>query len=105
MIKRVPSIHKGKRICDKCRKTIANLPRSFENEAVVSSSSEYDMNRKEDLDSFKSEQTYFVSSLNKTLESLEQSPLSTKELSEVKCPKEKFKKDKGTVTKNQFNRH
>jgi hypothetical protein len=37
-----------------------------------------DINKKEDLDSFKIEQTHFVSSLSKTLESLEELPLSTK---------------------------
>jgi hypothetical protein len=67
MIKKVPSIQKGQRICDKCRKTIANLPESFGNEAVASSSLEYDINKKEDLTSFKIEQTNLVSSLNKTL--------------------------------------
>jgi hypothetical protein len=53
--------------------------------------------RDEKLDSFKIEQTHFVSSLSKTktLESLEESPLSTKTLSQVKYPKEKFKKVKG----------
>jgi hypothetical protein len=37
MIKEVPSIQKGQRICDKCRKNIANLPESFGNDTVVSS--------------------------------------------------------------------
>jgi hypothetical protein len=61
MMKKVLSILKGQRICDKCRKTIASsLPQSFGNEAVVSSSSEYDINKKEDLDSFKTKQTHFV---------------------------------------------
>jgi hypothetical protein len=54
-------------MCDKCRKTDANLPGSFENEAAVSSSSEYYMNKREASDSFQIEQTHFVSSLNKTL--------------------------------------
>jgi hypothetical protein len=53
MIKYISSIQKGQRICDKCRKTIANLPASFGNEAVVSSSSEYDINIKENLEIFK----------------------------------------------------
>jgi hypothetical protein len=66
-----------KRICDKCRKTIENLPKSFGNEAVVSSSSEYDMNKKEDFSSFQIEQTHVISSLNTALGSLEESPLST----------------------------
>jgi hypothetical protein len=46
IIKKVPDIQKGQRMCDKCRKTITNLPRSFGNGAVVSSSSEYDINKK-----------------------------------------------------------
>jgi predicted adenine nucleotide alpha hydrolase (AANH) superfamily ATPase len=54
------------------------------------------------LDSFKIEQTHFVSSLNKTLESLEESPLSTKELSQVKYLKEKFKKVKGAMKRKIF---
>jgi hypothetical protein len=49
------------------------------------------MNKKEDLDSFKIEQTHFVSSLNKTLESLEELSLS---LSQVKDLIEKSKKVK-----------
>jgi hypothetical protein len=44
VIKKVPSIQKRERICDKCRKTIANLPKSL-GKAVVSSSSEYDINK------------------------------------------------------------
>jgi predicted adenine nucleotide alpha hydrolase (AANH) superfamily ATPase len=58
---------------------------------------EDDKNKTEDLDSFKIEQTHFASSLNKTLESLEESPLSTKKLSQVKYLKEKFKKVKGAM--------
>jgi hypothetical protein len=81
VIKKAPSIQKGQRICDKCRKTIAHLPKHFGNKEFVSSSSKCDINKEEDLDGFKIEQTHFVSSLNKTLESLEESPLSTKELS------------------------
>jgi hypothetical protein len=100
MIKEVRSIQKGQRICDKGMKTIANLPEGFGNEAIVSSISEYDINIKEDLDSFKIEQTHFISSLNKTLESLEESPLSTKKLSEVKYPKEKLKKSMDHEKKN-----
>jgi hypothetical protein len=56
------------------------LPASFENKMGVSSYSEYDINKKEDLGSFKTEQTHFVSTLNKTMES-ENSPHSTKKLS------------------------
>jgi hypothetical protein len=42
-MKKVPSVQKGKRICDTCsRKTVANLPDRFGNESVVSSSSEYE---------------------------------------------------------------
>jgi hypothetical protein len=37
-----PSIQKRQRICDKCRKSIANLPENFGNEALVSSSSGYE---------------------------------------------------------------
>jgi hypothetical protein len=44
---------------------------NFGNEADVSSSSEYDINKKEDVDSFKIEQTHYVSSLNKYLQSSE----------------------------------
>jgi hypothetical protein len=50
---------------DKCKKTTANLPKSFRNEAFVSSSSEYDIYKKEDTVRFEIEQTHFVSSLNK----------------------------------------
>jgi hypothetical protein len=71
IIKTVPGIWKGQRI------VIANLSESFGNEAVVSSSSEHDINKKEDLNSFKLEHTHFISSLNKTPESLEESPLRT----------------------------
>jgi hypothetical protein len=41
--------------------------KNFGNEALVSSSSEYDINKKEELDSFKTEHTNSVSSSNKTL--------------------------------------
>jgi hypothetical protein len=44
MIRKVLSVQKGQRVCDKCRKIIAGLPQSFGNEAVVSPSSEYDTN-------------------------------------------------------------
>jgi hypothetical protein len=82
-------------------KAVADLPRSFGNEAVVSSSSEYDINKKEGLDSFKIEQTHFVSSLDKTLESLEESPLLTKMLSQVKYPQERLKKVKACKKKKK----
>jgi hypothetical protein len=49
MKKKVPSTQKGQRICDKCRKTVTNLPVSFGNEEVVSSSTEYDI-KMEDMD-------------------------------------------------------
>jgi hypothetical protein len=49
----VLNMEEGQGICDKCRKTIANLPTSFGNESGVSSSSEYDINEKEGLKSFK----------------------------------------------------
>lgn len=90
---KVPWIQKGQRIYDKCRKTIANLPKSFGNEAAVTSSSEYDINKKKNFNSFKSMQTHFVSSLNETPES----PLSTKKLSQVTYLKEKLKKVKEAV--------
>jgi hypothetical protein len=41
-IKKVPSIQKGERLCDKCRETVANLTECFGKEAAVSSSSECD---------------------------------------------------------------
>jgi hypothetical protein len=48
MIDKVPSIHKGQRICDKCHETTANLPKSFGNgnETIVSSSSGHVMEKK-----------------------------------------------------------
>jgi hypothetical protein len=52
----VPSIQKGQRICDKYRETIAELLKSFVNEAVITSDSGYD-NAEEDVNSFKIEQT------------------------------------------------
>jgi hypothetical protein len=39
MIKMVPSIEEGQRICNKCRTTLINLLTNFGNEAAVSSSS------------------------------------------------------------------
>jgi hypothetical protein len=45
---KVPSIQNGQRICGRSRKTIVDLPKSFENEAVASSSLEYDISEKED---------------------------------------------------------
>jgi hypothetical protein len=81
------------------------LPKIFGDEAVVSSSSKYDMSKKENLGSFKIEQDPLFSSLNKTLESLvEELPLSTKKLSQVKYLKEKFKKVKGDMQNIQFSR-
>jgi hypothetical protein len=61
------------------------------------------MNKKEDLDSYKIEDTHFVSSLNKAVELLEESPLSTKKLTQVKYPKEEFRKVKGAVKRKIFN--
>jgi hypothetical protein len=60
-------------------------------------------NKKEDLVSFKIEQTQFVSSLNKTLEPLEESLLSTKKSSQVMYPNGKFKKVKGAMKRKIFN--
>jgi hypothetical protein len=54
------------------------------------------------LNSFKIEQTHFISSLNKTLESLEELPLSTKTLSQVKYLKEEFKKVKRIMKRKMF---
>jgi hypothetical protein len=65
-------------MCDKCTKIITNLIESFGIEATISPSSDYDINKKEDLDSFKIEQNNFLSSLNKTLEQLKEPPFSTK---------------------------
>jgi hypothetical protein len=65
-------------ICDKSRKTTAYLSESSGNDAVVSSSSEYDINENECLNSFKIAQICVVSSINKTLGLLEESRLSTK---------------------------
>jgi hypothetical protein len=42
MIERSSNIQKGQRICNKCRKTITNLPGGFGNGADASSNSEYD---------------------------------------------------------------
>jgi hypothetical protein len=47
------------------------------------------------LDSYKNEQTHFVSSLKKALESLE-------ELTHVKYPKENFRKVKGAMKRKIF---
>jgi hypothetical protein len=63
----VTNIQKRQRMCDKCRKTIAEFPEHFGNQVVVSSNSECDINKKEDLDSFKIKQVHFVSSFNKTV--------------------------------------
>jgi hypothetical protein len=45
-IKKVPSIQKGERLCDKCRETVANLPEYFGKEAAVSSSSGCDRKKR-----------------------------------------------------------
>jgi hypothetical protein len=50
--KKVPTMQMGQRNCVKCRKTVADLPEIFGDEAVVSPSSEYDINKK-NLDDFK----------------------------------------------------
>jgi hypothetical protein len=97
MIKEVPCSQKGQRIYDKCKKTIANYPESSGNEAEFSSSSEFNINGKEGLNSFKIDQTHHVSSLNKSLCSLEESLFSNKMLSQVKYPTEKITKIKGAV--------
>jgi hypothetical protein len=70
-------------ICDKWRKNTANLPISLGDEAVVSSSLEYDIYKKEDFKGFKIEQIHIVPSLIKTLQSPEVSLLSTKKVSHV----------------------
>jgi hypothetical protein len=44
------------RISDKYKKTVAHLPKSFGDGAVVSSNSEYDANKKEGSSRFKIEQ-------------------------------------------------
>jgi hypothetical protein len=53
MKKIVPSIQKGQRIWDKCKKIIINLLQILGNETVVSSRSEYYTKKMEDLESFK----------------------------------------------------
>jgi hypothetical protein len=62
---KVLSIQKGKRICDKGRKTVANLPEGFVNEACLFKL------RMQQTNSWtvKIEQTHFISSLNKTRKS------------------------------------
>jgi hypothetical protein len=77
-IKDIHSIQKGQMICDKSRKTAAYLPESSGNEAVVSSSSEFDINEKECLNISEIAHTGVVPSFNKTLGLLQESPLSTK---------------------------
>jgi hypothetical protein len=52
MIK-VPCIQRGYRICDKYGKSTAKLSKTSVYETVVSSSPEYDIHEKEDLNSFK----------------------------------------------------
>lgn len=64
-------------ICDKWRKNTANFLINFKEESVVSLILEYDINKKEDFKNFKTEQIYVIPSLNKTLQSLEVSMLST----------------------------
>jgi hypothetical protein len=44
------------------------LPQSFGNEGIVSSSSEYDINQKQNLTNFKPVETYTLAFLSKTLE-------------------------------------
>jgi hypothetical protein len=51
IMKTVPTVQKGQKICNKYRKTLQICPK-------VWTCSEYDMNKKEALDSFKIEQTY-----------------------------------------------
>jgi hypothetical protein len=36
-------VFRGQRICDKCRKNVENLSEHFGNEALISSSSKYDI--------------------------------------------------------------
>jgi hypothetical protein len=57
----------------------------------------------EDLNSLEIEQAHVISSFNKTLGSLEESPPSTKKLSQVKYPKEIFKKIEGAMKRKIFN--
>jgi hypothetical protein len=52
----------------RCGNATENWLECFGKEAVVSLSSEYDMNKKENVNSFKIKQTYSVSSLNMALE-------------------------------------
>jgi hypothetical protein len=47
MMRKIPIVQKGQRICNKCGKIIINLPESFENKAIFSSISEYNTNEKE----------------------------------------------------------
>jgi hypothetical protein len=56
------------------------------------------------LGNFKIVLTHPVSSLNKTPKSSEESPLSTKKLSQMKYPKEELKKVKGVMKRKIFNR-
>jgi len=59
-LKKVPNIQIVQRISDKYKKTVAHLPKSFGDEAVVSSSSEYDANKKEGSSRFKIEQSILL---------------------------------------------
>jgi hypothetical protein len=52
----------------RCGNPTEKLPECSGKEAVVSSSSEYIMNKKADLNGFKIEQTYSVSSRNMAME-------------------------------------
>jgi hypothetical protein len=79
------------------------LPANCENESDVSSSSEYDTNKTKDLDSFKIWHIHSASSLKKNLGSLKESPLSTKNLSDVKHPTKESRKIKEVMKRKIIN--
>jgi hypothetical protein len=89
-------MHRGQIICDKVWKTVENMSINCGNEVVVSSNLKCEVNETEDLDSFKIEQTYFVSLLSKSVEST----VHLKKLSQVEYLKEKLKSQKGCGNKS-----
>ena len=102
MIKKNSNLSEGNKICDKCRKKLKSLPSSeSEEESEVAipgtskaSDEQYDIDNSNEQNSLipECERETAISVLNLSLQSINETPIKKKRLSEKKYPKSKFKK-------------
>jgi len=118
MLKKVPTIQKDQVICSTCRKAIAKRPENTVNdpEVTLEADSEFEADspiledtnenqrEKQDVDVNLTEPREIVSALNKTLESIDESPINIKKLRhQLRYPKTKYHKVNKAVKRKVFN--